>query len=1002
MINWITPQGLILEDYEKSFHIIDFKVDCENSAQIEKLSGNFPNGMELSKVEKNHYTLSGNLPIVNGETEYYFTLLATDKTTKETTQRYFKIVVKNIITDWDVETLNEYGFTETIYSKYQLLLKDSHGDEEFVKVRGELPSDIQLTSKGVLYGVVEEGKFGIYNFTVAVRRNNDIILERDFTINVKKLSDTLEPIWITEPGKIGNINYLEPCSLFIKGYDPNNLELTYIIINENNLPKGIKLNPKTGKLEGNCETLYNLDWQFDVKLNNKNTEIMRTFIISTNEVPSDEKVTWISDGLLSEGKIGYDYYHKLETKSKNKVSYAVIDGELPAGLSLSTDGIISGVVKYQDKKEYNFMIQATNGLSYIQKPFSINITKGLGQNAMKSYFYINNENLSEYQNMTELFNKDDIYNDNTKRYITNPKPEVQLCNCNTFDLILMRYMLSIFNTPLSFKWGLTEKFDYKENDDIKYSVFYKNIQEKYQKTEYWKTKKHSYTKSYVTIDIGYTYSGTNQTVNTNEKILEEIVDDKVVYYVLKDNEKIYVDKHITYYDELTGKKVTPTNTVWKQVNEGKEYIILNDEKIYVERLNKSRAFIKETRELIGINEKVYVKKEKIRDKINLITYVVRNNQEYEIEYASSFMLGDIRNNKVLDVTSENLKIFSDESIVRYYYDTSETFSELLTTTNGLREVLNEKIYVEKLNKEKVFYKKGNQEIIDIDDLEYREFIIEWDEERGTYYATHNGVSKMFQIYALDKNDPMATYQPVYTESMIIYDGGDSFNRPIFDRYSGGVANLTEADIINHIDANETYYEIKPVYFQTQYEDTDVDYQYYFVYEKGTFNEQDDILFNLSWRENSRYILQNGEFFKVDEISNPYIYRPENNTIGYDKTIVLPYVTDDDVIYDDYNEVFYIQFLDLDNEVLSEWKKDILSQNGLKYKPMLELFYSKPNTNIVALSEINENEKLGKYWTDRKHIFYELHFTPIFNNNIDNFTIVFYHHNNENSPHFQLI
>ena len=102
---------------------------------------------------------------------------------------------------------------------------------------------------------------------------------------------------------------------------------------------------------------------------------------------------------------------------------------------------------------------------------------------------------------------------------------------------------------------------------------------------------------------------------------------------------------------------------------------------------------------------------------------------------------------------------------------------------------------------------------------------------------------------------------------------------------------------------------------------DVDYQYYFVYEKGTFNEQDDILFNLSWRENSRYILQNGEFFKVEEISNPYIYRPENNTIGYDKTIVLPYVTDDDVIYDDYNEVFYIQFFDLDNEVLSEWKKD---------------------------------------------------------------------------------
>ena len=591
--------------------------------------------------------------------------------------------------------------------------------------------------------------------------------------------------------------------------------------------------------------------------------------------------------------------------------------------------------------------------------------------------------------MTELFNQIDSYKNDTGKYQISSKPEVKLCDCNTFDKMLMRYLLSRLNTPITFNWDKTIKKDYIENNEVKYSVFYKNIKEKYSESLDVKYSKHPYTKTYVDVIIGYTYTGTNQSIEPTSEIIEERQEEKTLYYFIdKNNEKIYVDKHITYYDELTGQKVKPTSNVWKQVNEGKEYIIYNNEKIYFERLDKSRAYIKETNELINVNEKIYIKKEENE----LIYYVLRNNEEKRVEYANTTMISNIDTNIVLDINIDTYEILKDDSTIRYYFDNSESFTEKLSTTKYIRELFNQNIYVDKLYRERTFYKTGNQELIDIEDLEYQEFIVYWDDERKTYYVKHNGEVKTFQIYSYDKNDPVAQYEPVYALGYNIYDCGYSNREKFSDSYTGGYAKLSMEDIVNTIDANQSYVEMKPVLYRQEYNDTDVDYGYYFIYEKDTFNEQDNILFTLSWNPSMKYILQNGEFFKVSEISNPYIYKPENNTIGYDKTIVLPYVTDDDIIFE--NNKSYIKFFDMDNEELIEWKNE--------YFPSLDLFYSKPNTNMVAIYKINDKENSGEYWTDRKHIFYELHFTPIFNNNIDKFSIVFYYHNNENSPNFQLI
>ena len=78
----------------------------------------------------------------------------------------------------------------------------------------------------------------------------------------------------------------------------------------------------------------------------------------------------------------------------------------------------------------------------------------------------------------------------------------------------------------------------------------------------------------------------------------------------------------------------------------------------------------------------------------------------------------------------------------------------------------------------------------------------------------------------------------------------------------------------------------------------------------------------------------------------------------------------------------------------EWKN--------RYYPTLDLFYSIPNTNVVSLSNLNQQERDGKYWTGKKFVFFEVTFEPIYNKNIDIFSIQFYNHNQEYSPEFQLI
>ena len=234
----------------------------------------------------------------------------------------------------------------------------------------------------------------------------------------------------------------------------------------------------------------------------------------------------------------------------------------------------------------------------------------------------------------------------------------------------------------------------------------------------------------------------------------------------------------------------------------------------------------------------------------------------------------------------------------------------------------------------------------------------------------------------------------------------------------------------------------------------------------TTNLLEDIVFTLSWYPYTSFIIKDGQWHMIEKISKPWIYEPSlNEEIGFEKRIILPYIHDEDVenlVVRGKTIGKCIKFFDMDNETLPQWKVrniefykvdkyyypgDIFKVNtadGLTYFkvratfksgenyedykedylvtldddtitrylkpyyfPSLDLFYSNPfsvydENGSVLPKNMENDEDNGKLLTGRKFCFFEVHFSPLYNNNIDNFTIDFYNHNNDRSPEFQLI
>ena len=877
-IKWKTPSGLLTIVKEETQILDSILVELDkvyNDVDVKILSGELPKGITLENVRP-HYSwgFKGIANKIDTTKEYGFTLRAYNET--EFSDRYFTIKVTNKLPYFNIEQESNMDFISTEYVSLQFNMIDNDENDKIVKIAGTIPSGLMLNDFGLLYGMAESVKETTsYSFTLGIQRDGVIVDTKEFTINIVKIPKEASPIWITEEGNIGRIDYKEYSSLFVKAYDPNDYtgeSLLYEIV-DGKLPNDLKIEPKTGRISGLLTITDTDDYYFTVRVKNAYSYIDREFFIQTNVIKPEQEISWKSNANLGSVKVGSQYYIKVEANSQYNVDYILSWGQLPEGLKFE-NGLISGEVKYQSYKDYSFIIEATNGFKTISQLFTLKVEKGLGKNAVNCYFYINHENDEEYNDLLASLDKSSAYEPSNVLYKIPNKPLISLCKIQTFDKILLKDML-YYNRPLNIMWDKTYKKDYIIDGEPLYQAFYKGIKE------------------YNSID-------------TVEK-----------------------------YD----------------YNDG---------------------------------------------------------------------------------TSESIAIPS---------------------INGIRQILSDKIYIEQLKVNNVLYDVATQEIVDITGTKYPNYTINYDSETKTYYAQSQDEVRYLDVYAIRENGkPEQVFASIERENYLggttdeLY-GGNAFTEEWEDMIYGGNAFTEEWEEI--IDSEYGKYILKPVKVLEEKLNTTVDYVNYLIYEKGTMNLQNNIIFTLAWKPKCKFIILDGIVHHIETIDNPWLYKPElNETKIHSETIVLPYVTDEDVKKQD--DKSYVQFFDIENEVIDVWKSDVINlwkpntqyiigdiftYNDLYYKvemnfissgvfddkflsimdkeevktytkpyffPTMNILFAKPNTNLFLYQELNKKEDRGFFFTGRKFDFFEVHFSPIYNNNIDNFSIDFYNHIQMRSPEFQLI
>jgi hypothetical protein len=172
------------------------------------------------------------------------------------------------------------------------------------------------------------------------------------------------PVWKTTAGSLGKINELENFSFQLEAEDADSTALTFSKI-AGTLPTGIELTA-AGVLQGvpsevSTRSLYNFvvrasdgtniaDRTFSLQVKGADDPIFTT---AAGELDVGDSTygsnTWVLDGSYIEFQM---VATDTDTNAGQTLVYDIAGGELPPGVTMSTSGLISGVVLLTDDERY--------------------------------------------------------------------------------------------------------------------------------------------------------------------------------------------------------------------------------------------------------------------------------------------------------------------------------------------------------------------------------------------------------------------------------------------------------------------------------------------------------------------------------------------------------------------------------------------------------------------------------------------------------------------------
>ena len=170
------------------------------------------------------------------------------------------------------------------------------------------------------------------------------------------------PKWITPAGQLGIVPELDYYEFPLDAYDASGGTLVYSLVS-GRLPLGLQVVP-TGRIQGIpvSERIadVNVDYRFTIRVTNQATNELsdRTFTLTiTNIAPPIISVPTRNSylGLFLDGTEVSLQLEALEFTPSTKLTWSISSGELPEGLTLTENGLLSGYVVPIDDTNVRFI-----------------------------------------------------------------------------------------------------------------------------------------------------------------------------------------------------------------------------------------------------------------------------------------------------------------------------------------------------------------------------------------------------------------------------------------------------------------------------------------------------------------------------------------------------------------------------------------------------------------------------------------------------------------------
>lgn len=319
-------------------------------------SGSLPAGLTLNADG----TISGT-PTVAGTST--FTVKATNSADSDTVLLSITIAEAATAPSITTTTLLD-GSVSDSYS--ETLIASGTGPITWVLESGALPDGLALSSNGVISGTPTMA--GTSTFTVKAMNNVNSATQ---TISLTIQAAAVAPVVTTTTLSNATVGVAYSQWLTATG----TARIKWALVSGSTLPAGLTLS-EDGLISGT--PTQDGVVSFTVEASNSADDAQMSLTLTVDPAPTVTAPS-ITTTVMPEGTIGTAYGYTLTALGTAPITWTVESGSLPAGLSLSTAGVISGTPAAVGTA--TFTVKATNSAASATKTITITINDAAGGTA---------------------------------------------------------------------------------------------------------------------------------------------------------------------------------------------------------------------------------------------------------------------------------------------------------------------------------------------------------------------------------------------------------------------------------------------------------------------------------------------------------------------------------------------------------------------------------------------------------------------------------------------